>query len=74
MFIRFRKSLLTSLIITLLSGAAIPVHADITDNLPDIGTTAGGTLSINQELEMGDFYVRQLRASAPTQVSGALRF
>lgn len=35
------------------------------DQLPDIGTTAGGTLSINQELQMGDFYVRQMRASTP---------
>ena len=65
MLIRFKKSLLTSLIITLLSGTVAPVSADITDNLPDIGTTAGGTLSVNQELAMGDFYVRQLRASAP---------
>ena len=30
-----------------------------------MGTSAGGTLSIGQELAMGDFYVRQLRASAP---------
>lgn len=42
-----------------------PASADVQDNLPDIGTTAGGTLSINQELAMGDFYVRQLRAGAP---------
>jgi len=65
MFIQLKKSLLTSLIITLLSGAVAPAGADVTDNLPDIGTTAGSTLSINQELAMGDFYVRQLRASAP---------
>lgn len=43
----------------------MPSRADISDNLPEIGTTAAGTLSINQELAMGDFYVRQLRASAP---------
>ena len=65
MFIRLKKSLLTSLVITSLAGAIIPANADVTDNLPDIGTTAGSTLSINQELAMGDFYVRQLRASAP---------
>ncbi|MGV3344966.1 M48 family metalloprotease [Enterobacteriaceae bacterium LUAb1] len=40
-------------------------RADISDQLPDIGTTAGSTLSVNQELQMGDFYVRQLRASSP---------
>lgn len=65
MFIRLKKSLLASLIVTLLTGSLLPARADISDNLPDIGTTAGGTLSINQELAMGDFYVRQLRASAP---------
>ncbi|BCQ46312.1 hypothetical protein ERHA55_38390 [Erwinia rhapontici] len=65
MFIRLKKSLLASLVVTLLTGSLLPAHADISDNLPDIGTTAGGTLSINQELAMGDFYVRQLRASAP---------
>ncbi|MEN5017630.1 M48 family metallopeptidase [Erwinia sp. Eh17-17] len=65
MFIRLKKSLLASLMVTLLTGSLLPARADISDNLPDIGTTAGGTLSINQELAMGDFYVRQLRASAP---------
>ncbi|MBK4728272.1 M48 family metallopeptidase [Erwinia sp. MYb375] len=65
MFIRLKKSLLASLMVTLLAGSVLPARADISDNLPDIGTTAGGTLSINQELAMGDFYVRQLRASAP---------
>ncbi len=33
--------------------------------LPDIGTTAASTLSIGQEMEMGDYYMRMLRASAP---------
>jgi len=42
----------------------IPVNAP-TDTLPDIGTTAGNTLSIGQEMQMGDFYVRQLRAATP---------
>ncbi|WP_130830993.1 beta-barrel assembly-enhancing protease [[Erwinia] mediterraneensis] len=62
---RFKKTLLAALITTLSLTAVLPAHADITDSLPDIGTTAGSTLSINQELQMGDFYVRQLRASAP---------
>ncbi|XPE39859.1 hypothetical protein ACNKHK_16185 [Shigella flexneri] len=30
-----------------------------------MGTSAGGTLSIGQEMQMGDYYVRQLRGSAP---------
>ncbi|KOC92383.1 tetratricopeptide repeat protein [Winslowiella iniecta] len=66
MFNRLKKSLVASLIVSLLAGGVLPSRADdMVDSLPDIGTTAGGTLSINQELQMGDFYVRQLRASAP---------
>ncbi|GKW23386.1 M48 family metallopeptidase [Pectobacterium polonicum] len=65
MSIRLRKTLMSVLFGTLLAGNLLPVQADTQDRLPDIGTTAGGTLSINQELAMGDFYVRQLRAGAP---------
>lgn len=36
---------------------------DIEDTLPDMGTTAGSTLSINQEIAIGDYYTRQLRNS-----------
>lgn len=61
---RVRACALASLIAALSSTTA-PVSADVSDNLPDIGTTAGNTLSISQEIQMGDFYVRQLRASAP---------
>lgn len=39
--------------------------AEMTDNLPEIGTTAASTLSIGQEMQMGDFYVRDLRGNAP---------
>ena len=65
MFNRLKKSVLAALIPTLLLTPAPSVRADVSDNLPDMGTTAGSTLSINQELQIGDFYVRQLRASAP---------
>ncbi|MBK0099044.1 M48 family metallopeptidase [Erwinia sp. S63] len=65
MFNRLKKSVLAALIPTLLLTPALAVRADVSDNLPDMGTTAGSTLSINQELQIGDFYVRQLRASAP---------
>ena len=65
MFNRLKKSVLAALIPTLLLTPALSVRADVSDNLPDMGTTAGSTLSINQELQIGDFYVRQLRASAP---------
>lgn len=65
MFNRLKKLVLAALIPTLLLTPALSVRADVSDNLPDMGTTAGSTLSINQELQIGDFYVRQLRASAP---------
>ncbi|HBV39887.1 MAG TPA: hypothetical protein DEF05_09460 [Erwinia sp.] len=61
---RLKRCVLASLIL-LPTVATQLARADISDNLPDIGTTAGNTLSVNQELAMGDFYVRQLRASAP---------
>lgn len=41
-----------------------PVYANSPD-LPDIGTAAGGTLTIDQELIYGDAYMRMLRASKP---------
>ncbi|CUU24880.1 Beta-barrel assembly-enhancing protease [Duffyella gerundensis] len=64
MMIDLKKTVLATLLCCQFA-AAMPARADMPDNLPDIGTTAGATLSINQELQMGDFYVRQLRASAP---------
>ncbi|RKS87178.1 putative Zn-dependent protease [Orbus hercynius] len=48
----------------LFPAATIPVRAN-NINLPDIGTTAAATLSIGQEIEMGDYYTRMLRGSAP---------
>lgn len=65
MYNRMKKTLLAGLFSTLGLIAVLPADADVSDSLPDMGTTAGSTLSINQELQMGDFYVRQLRASAP---------
>ncbi|CAH1570792.1 M48 family metallopeptidase [Vibrio rotiferianus] len=41
-----------------------PIYANSLD-LPDIGTAAGGTLTIDQELIYGDAYMRMLRASSP---------
>jgi len=60
-----KKKLITVLMFTLLAGSLPAAAADTMDQLPDIGTTAGSTLSIGQEMQMGDFYVRQLRGSAP---------
>jgi predicted Zn-dependent protease len=65
MFKQLKKSLVATLMAALLAGPAAPAFADVSDQLPDMGTTAGSTLSIGQEMQMGDFYVRQLRGSAP---------
>ncbi|MEL4015195.1 beta-barrel assembly-enhancing protease [Dryocola clanedunensis] len=62
---QLKKTLVATLMTTLLAGAAVPASADVADQLPDMGTSAGSTLSIGQEMQMGDFYVRQLRGSAP---------
>jgi len=65
MFKQLKKSLVATLMVALLAGPATPAFADVTDQLPDMGTSAGSTLSIGQEMQMGDYYVRQLRGSAP---------
>jgi len=43
----------------------MPANANNSNTLPDIGTAAVTTLSIGQEVEMGDYYTRLLRASEP---------
>ncbi|WP_338805038.1 M48 family metallopeptidase [Xenorhabdus griffiniae] len=60
-----RKSLITIFISLLLLGGPPVFSAPAADSLPDIGTTAGATLSINQEMAMGDLYMRSIRAQAP---------
>ncbi|NRN29649.1 tetratricopeptide repeat protein [Photorhabdus heterorhabditis] len=65
MKIMSNKSLAAILVSTLLLTSSPVPSASIEDSLPDIGTTAGSILSINQELAMGDFYARQMRANAP---------
>ena len=65
MFRQLRKTLVATLIAALTVGQVMPAFADSSDNLPDMGTSAGSTLSIGQEMQMGDYYVRQLRGSAP---------
>lgn len=63
---RFTKTALAVLLLSsLFTATPTPVKAETQDQLPDMGVAAGGTLTIGQELIMGDFYVRQLRASAP---------
>ncbi|MEG0279867.1 MAG: M48 family metallopeptidase [Morganella sp. (in: enterobacteria)] len=62
----FLKKPLAAFLAVILTLPALPVaHAAIEDALPEIGTTAGGTLSIGQENLMGDFYLRMIRSSSP---------
>ena len=65
MFRQLRKTLVATLIAALTVGQVLPAFADSADSLPDMGTSAASTLSIGQEMQMGDYYVRQLRGSAP---------
>ncbi|MDE9435085.1 M48 family metallopeptidase [Xenorhabdus bovienii] len=60
-----KKSLIVTLISLLLFGNSPALSVSSENSLPDIGTSAGATLSINQEIEMGDFFIRQIRAGAP---------
>ena len=65
MFRQLKKTLVATAIASLTLGSVGPAFADSADTLPDMGTSAGSTLSIGQEMQMGDYYVRQLRGSAP---------
>jgi predicted Zn-dependent protease len=65
MFRQLKKTLVATVIASLTLGSILPAFADSADTLPDMGTSAGSTLSIGQEMQMGDYYVRQLRGSAP---------
>ncbi|MGF1763668.1 beta-barrel assembly-enhancing protease [Aliivibrio kagoshimensis] len=57
------KKLANYFLIFCLLGSSVPVYSN--NQLPDIGTAAASTLTINQELEYGDAYMRMLRASKP---------
>ena len=64
MFRQLKITLVATLIGAMMAGQVLPAWADSAD-LPDMGTSAGSTLSIGQEMQMGDYYARQLRGSAP---------
>lgn len=65
MFRQLKKNFVATLMATLMAGQAVTAFAGPEEALPDMGTSAGSTLSIGQEMQMGDYYVRQLRGSAP---------
>ena len=60
-----KKAIALVLSISLLLQNSAIVYAADNIKLPDIGTAASSTLSIGQENEMGDYYMRLLRGSAP---------
>ncbi|MFV0575561.1 MAG: M48 family metalloprotease [Vibrio sp.] len=60
-----RKYFRTTLCLSLAAILSFQSTAFAEQDLPDIGTTAAGTLTIDQELGYGDAYMRILRASAP---------
>lgn len=61
------KKLKRSALCILLSlSCSSPVLAENTIELPDIGTIAGATLTIDQERQYGDAYMRMLRSNQPT--------
>lgn len=63
---KFKKShLILSLLAILHITPSIASVSMSKNDLPDIGTAAISTLSIAKEIDMGDYYIRQLRARAP---------
>lgn len=62
---RFVKKPVCLLLCALLSTALASWAEASLDDLPEIGTTAAATLTIEKELEYGDAYMRLLRASKP---------
>ncbi|WEM42895.1 M48 family metalloprotease [Photobacterium sp. DA100] len=53
------------LLISALLGTSVAASANDLSGLPDIGTAAAATLSIEKEMEYGDAYMRMIRASMP---------
>ncbi len=61
---RFAKAP-TYLLVSALLSSCFTAQADNFNALPEIGTTAASTLTIEKEIEYGDAYMRMLRASMP---------
>ncbi|PSV62812.1 hypothetical protein C0W92_21285 [Photobacterium angustum] len=61
---RFAKAP-TYLLLSALLSSSIPAIASDDNRLPEMGTTASSTLTIDKEREYGDAYMRVIRASQP---------
>ncbi|KXF81234.1 beta-barrel assembly-enhancing protease [Enterovibrio coralii] len=59
----FKKATTSVLIASL--ALSSPAFATSYNDLPEIGTAAAGTLTVEKEIEYGDAYMRMLRASQP---------
>ena len=59
-----RKKILMLFGIALISAFALNVRAD-EYSLPEIGTAGMGGLTVQREKQLGEFYLRQARASLP---------
>lgn len=55
----------TYLLLSALVTSSLPAVASDANRLPEMGTTAASTLTIDKETEYGDAYMRMLRASQP---------
>ncbi|PSW09782.1 M48 family peptidase [Photobacterium sanctipauli] len=53
------------ILISALLGTSVPVSSSSINDLPEIGTAAASTLSIEKEIEYGDAYMRMIRGSMP---------
>ncbi|RUO25892.1 peptidase M48 [Aliidiomarina minuta] len=67
-FIVFATTYLLLILVTI-----DPVKANQRSELPTIGTAGAGTMSIDRERLLGDFYIRQIRAQAPLAEDPVLR-
>lgn len=51
MFRQLKKTLVATVIASLTLGSILPAFADTADTLPDMGTSAGSTLSIGRNAD-----------------------
>lgn len=68
-----KASVLVASITLVFAVSVTSVQAQQRAELPTIGTAAGGTMSVERERLIGDYYMRQLRAQAPIIEDPVLR-
>ncbi|MBA3988741.1 MAG: peptidase M48 [Idiomarina sp.] len=63
----------SSSLVAMVTLSSAQAHPQQRTDLPTIGTAAGGTMSIERERLIGDYFMRQLRAQAPMVEDPVLR-